>query len=60
VIGLLESAGHLRRFHHGDGPFAHGLGDRGDIDSLKISLCMRARGAWPVMQRIGIESAAAE
>ena len=26
----------------------------------KSSLCMRARGAWPVMHRIGIESADAE
>ncbi|MOA22754.1 hypothetical protein D3C78_1433370 [compost metagenome] len=26
----------------------------------KSSLCRRARGAWPVMQRIGMESAEAE
>ncbi|MNF16139.1 hypothetical protein D3C80_2190350 [compost metagenome] len=26
----------------------------------KSSLCIRARGAWPVMQRIGMESAEAE
>ena len=26
----------------------------------KSSLCIRARGAWPVMHRIGIESAEAE
>ena len=26
----------------------------------KSSLCSRATGAWPVMQRIGIESAQAE
>ena len=26
----------------------------------KSSLCSRATGAWPVMQRIGMESAAAE
>ena len=26
----------------------------------KSSLCSRATGAWPVMHRIGIESAAAE
>ncbi|MCY1442843.1 hypothetical protein D3C76_1496250 [compost metagenome] len=25
----------------------------------KSSLCIRARGAWPVMQRIGMESAEA-
>jgi len=34
------------------------------IDSMstawKSSLCSRARGAWPVMARIGIESACAE
>lgn len=57
VESLLEHARHQCRFAHGDGPLGDRLGDRFDIDGLKSSLYRRARGAWPVIARIGIESA---
>ena len=35
---LLEHARHERRFAHRDGPFRHRLGDRLDVDRLKVFL----------------------
>ena len=60
VERLLERAGHLRRLQHRDRPLGDRLGDRGDVDGLEVLLVQPATGAWPVMHRIGIESADAE
>ena len=40
--------------------FATGLAMEAMSTAWKSSLCMRARGAWPVMHRMGMESAEAE
>ena len=38
VKRLLKTTRHQRRLHDGDRPFGHGLGDRIDIDGLKVFL----------------------
>ena len=58
--GLLERARDLCRLQHRDRHLGHRLGDRAMSTAWKSSLCSLATGAWPVMQRIGIESAYAE
>ena len=40
--------------------FVNGLAMSAMSTAWKSSLCSRATGAWPVMHRIGIESAEAE
>jgi hypothetical protein len=59
VERLLEDARHQPGLAHRDRPLGDRLGDRLDVDRLEVSLCILARGACPVMQRMGMLSAIA-
>src|SRR3712207_9064643 len=57
VEGLLEDARQSAGSRTVTAHLVTGLAIDSMSTAWKSSLCMRARGAWPVMHRMGIESA---